>query len=167
MGGPAFWFHLCVYLIRWSPPTLEEQSALLSLQMLTSPRSILTDTLRILWPNIQAPCSPVKWAHKSNHHGQKLLTPSRVRVGAEGGKHPVGPTGALAEGLVPCGPASRCFLFLENGLPGLYQNPLPGNFLVVQWLGFHTFTAKGTGSIPSRGIKIPQASWPGQNQTKK
>ena len=29
------------------------------------------------------------------------------------------------------------------------------NFLVVQWLEFHDFTAKGTGSIPGWGTKIP------------
>ena len=33
----------------------------------------------------------------------------------------------------------------------------PGDFLVVQWLGLWAFTAKGTGSIPDRGTKIPQA----------
>ena len=88
-------------------------------------------------------------------------------MGAEGGKCPPGPTGALDKGLIPNGPASHCFLSLENGLPGLYQNPLPGNSLVVQWLGSHTITAKGTGSTPSQGSKIPQAPWPGQNQTKK
>ena len=32
-----------------------------------------------------------------------------------------------------------------------------GNSLVVQWLGHHAFTAKGTGSIPCGGTKIPQA----------
>ena len=34
----------------------------------------------------------------------------------------------------------------------------PGNFLVVQWLGLQAFTAKGTHSISSQGIKIPQTS---------
>ena len=44
-----------------------------------------------------------------------------------------------------------------------------GNSLVVQWLGLHAFTAKGMGSIPSQGTKIPQATWCGQNfkKTKK
>ena len=32
-----------------------------------------------------------------------------------------------------------------------------GNSLVVQWLGLCTFTAKGPGSVPGRGTKIPQA----------
>ena len=32
-----------------------------------------------------------------------------------------------------------------------------GDPLVVQWLGFCTFTAEGTGSIPSQGTKILQA----------
>ena len=31
-----------------------------------------------------------------------------------------------------------------------------GNSLVVQWLGLCTFTAKGLGSIPGWGTKIPQ-----------
>ena len=31
------------------------------------------------------------------------------------------------------------------------------NSLMVQWLGLHALTAKGTGSIPGRGTKIPQA----------
>ena len=29
---------------------------------------------------------------------------------------------------------------------------------MVQWLGLCTFTAKGAGSIPGQGTKIPQAS---------
>ena len=33
-----------------------------------------------------------------------------------------------------------------------------GNFLEFQWLGLHTFTAEGTGSIPGQGTKIPQAA---------
>ena len=28
---------------------------------------------------------------------------------------------------------------------------------MVQWLGLHAFIAKGTGSIPGQGTKIPQA----------
>ena len=31
-----------------------------------------------------------------------------------------------------------------------------GNSLAVLWLGLHTFTAEGMGSIPGRGTKIPQ-----------
>ena len=31
-------------------------------------------------------------------------------------------------------------------------------FLMVQWLGLCTFTAKGVGSIAGRGTKIPQAT---------
>ena len=33
-----------------------------------------------------------------------------------------------------------------------------GDSLVVHWLGFHAFTAKGPGSIPGQGTKILQAS---------
>ena len=29
-------------------------------------------------------------------------------------------------------------------------------FLVVQWLGLHAFTAKGLGSVPGWGTKAPQ-----------
>ena len=39
-----------------------------------------------------------------------------------------------------------------------------GNSLVVQWLGLHAFTAKGAGSIPGRGTKIPQAAQNGQKK---
>ena len=41
-----------------------------------------------------------------------------------------------------------------------------GNFLVVQLLGLHAFTAEGLGLIPSRGSKIPQTAWRGQNKNK-
>ena len=34
-----------------------------------------------------------------------------------------------------------------------------GNSLVVKWLGLRAFTAKGQGSIPGQGTKIPQAVW--------
>ena len=37
----------------------------------------------------------------------------------------------------------------------------PENSLVVQWLGLHAFTAKGVGSVPGQGTKIPQATWQG------
>ena len=36
---------------------------------------------------------------------------------------------------------------------------------MVQWLGLHTLTAKGCGSVPGGGAKIPQAVW--YNQKKK
>ena len=42
----------------------------------------------------------------------------------------------------------------------LYKMVKMGNSLAVQWLGFCTFTAEGMGSIPGKGIKIPQ--WQGQ-----
>ena len=29
--------------------------------------------------------------------------------------------------------------------------------LAAQWLGLHTFTAEGVGSVPGQGTKIPQA----------
>ena len=39
-----------------------------------------------------------------------------------------------------------------------------GNSLAVQWLGLCAFTAKGLGSIPVQGTKIPQAAWHGQKK---
>lgn len=33
-----------------------------------------------------------------------------------------------------------------------------GNSPAVQWLGFHTLTAKSPSSIPGQGTMIPQAS---------
>ena len=36
-----------------------------------------------------------------------------------------------------------------------------GTFLMVQWLGFHTSTAGGAGSIPGPGTKISHAKWQG------
>ena len=38
---------------------------------------------------------------------------------------------------------------------------------MVQWLRLYTFTAKGQGSIPGQGTKIPQATWCGQKKNKK
>ena len=46
------------------------------------------------------------------------------------------------------------------GKVSLKNKPL-GNFLAVQWLGLQAFIAKGTGSVPDQGTKIPQASWQG------
>ena len=43
---------------------------------------------------------------------------------------------------------------------------IQGNSLVVQWLGLRASTAGGPGSIPSRGIKIPQATQPKKGKTK-
>ena len=39
-----------------------------------------------------------------------------------------------------------------------------GNSLVVQWLGLNAFTAKGLGSIPGQGTKIPQVASRGQKK---
>ena len=41
-----------------------------------------------------------------------------------------------------------------------------GNSLVVLWSGLHAFTAKGTGSPPGGGSKIPQAMRGGQEKKK-
>ena len=40
----------------------------------------------------------------------------------------------------------------------------PGNSLVIQWLGLSALTARGLGSVPGQGTKIPQAAWRGQNK---
>ena len=42
-----------------------------------------------------------------------------------------------------------------------------GNSLVIQWLGLHIVTAKGPGSIPGGGTKIPQAAWHSQKKKKR
>ena len=41
-----------------------------------------------------------------------------------------------------------------------------GNSLVVQWLGFCAFTAKGSSSMPGQGTTIPQALQYSQNKQK-
>ena len=43
---------------------------------------------------------------------------------------------------------------------------LPGNSLVVQWLGLHAFTAGGLGSTPGQGAKILQAVQPKKKKKK-
>lgn len=77
---------------------------------------------------------------KTNHCNEGRVTSSRVRVGAEEGKGPLGPTvgsvpwtpprpqsdhTAPAKGLVPNSVASCCLVFLENGLPGSRLGPFP------------------------------------------
>ena len=42
------------------------------------------------------------------------------------------------------------------GQPNASRLSLTGNSLVVQWLGLHTSTAGGTGSIPGQRTKIPE-----------
>ena len=42
-----------------------------------------------------------------------------------------------------------------------------GNSLVVQWLGFHTFTDEGSGLIPDWETKILQALQQGQKKKRK
>ena len=39
-----------------------------------------------------------------------------------------------------------------------------GNSLAVQWLGLRTFIAKGPGSIPGQGTRIPQDAWHSQKK---
>ena len=47
-----------------------------------------------------------------------------------------------------------------------YIRIIPGNSLVVQWLGLCVFTAECAGSIPGWGTKIPQAMQHGQKKKK-
>ena len=55
---------------------------------------------------------------------------------------------------------SLCFSFI-------HQTFIMRTSLVVQLLGLHTSTARGTGLIPGTwGTKIPHARWRGQKQTK-
>ena len=42
-----------------------------------------------------------------------------------------------------------------------------GSSLAIQWLGLHTPTAGGTGSIPSQGTKMLHATWCGQKTKNK
>ena len=44
-----------------------------------------------------------------------------------------------------------------------WSNKSTGNALVIQWLGYGTFTAEGPGSVPGWGTEILQAAWHGQN----
>ena len=46
----------------------------------------------------------------------------------------------------------------------LYRRRAPGNSLAVQWLGLRASTSGGTGLIPGRGTKIPQAARLGQKK---
>ena len=49
-------------------------------------------------------------------------------------------------------------------LLGFHTSKLLGEYsLAVQWLGLQASTARGQGSVPGRGTKIPQASQCGQN----
>ena len=64
---------------------------------------------------------------------------------------------------MPTGLSSSCFLPIHTSLGGVGYDlnnirVSVGNSLAVQWLGLCTFTAEGTGSIPGRGTKIPQAA---------
>ena len=38
---------------------------------------------------------------------------------------------------------------------------------MVQWLGLHSVTTEGAGSISDQGTKIPQAAWHGQKNKNK
>ena len=50
--------------------------------------------------------------------------------------------------------------------PGHIKLPFEGNCLTVQWLGLHSSTAGGPGSIPGQGTKIPQATRPKKAKNK-
>ena len=42
-----------------------------------------------------------------------------------------------------------------------------GTSLAVEWLTHHTSIARGMGSSPGQGTKIPQAMWCGQKEKEK
>ena len=46
----------------------------------------------------------------------------------------------------------------------LGEGGITGNSLVVQSLGLGAFTAKGPGSTPGQGTKIPKAAWLSQKK---
>ena len=68
--------------------------------------------------------------------------------------------------------------FAVGGIPHAGSRHLPkanlyyinnthlGNYLVIQWLGLQSLTAKDRGVIPAQGINIPEAMWYGQKQNK-
>ena len=47
------------------------------------------------------------------------------------------------------------------------KKEINGNSLAVQWLGLHTSTAGGTGSIPGWGTRTLYAVWHGQKKKKR
>lgn len=49
-----------------------------------------------------------------------------------------------------------------EGKNSCLKTTIGGNSLAVQWLGRGAFTARDSGSSPSWGSRIPQASRPGQ-----
>ena len=71
-------------------------------------------------------------------------------------------THSVRKGIVP--PNNSLHGVKIYGIRKLYQTYTHfGNSLVVQWLEFHTFTAKGQGSFRGWGIKTPQDVQPGKN----
>ena len=55
----------------------------------------------------------------------------------------------------------------EPQMPGGLQSEYLETSLAVQWLRFGAFIARGLGSVPGQGIKIPQASLCSQKKKKK
>ena len=51
-----------------------------------------------------------------------------------------------------------------RGLNSSIKDYQTGNSLVVHWLGLHTSTVEGTGSIPALGTEILHAAWRGQKK---
>ena len=46
----------------------------------------------------------------------------------------------------------------------IHKEEHTGHSLVVQWLGLHTSTARGTGLISGQGTKVPQTVQRGQKK---
>ena len=57
---------------------------------------------------------------------------------------------------------SWCVVWLFSPFFFASKHMLCGNSLAVQWLGLHTFTIEGVGSISGWGTKVPQSAWHGQ-----
>ena len=78
----------------------------------------------------------------------------------------------LERGIAPLSPPALAQpLLLGRGVVPLGHRPWPRAWggssrprfckaLTVQWIGFHSSTAWGMGSIPGQGTKILQAAWP-------
>ena len=58
---------------------------------------------------------------------------------------------------LPYDPAISFLGFYPKNTKNIGLKDICENSLVVQWLGFHSFTAEGTSSVPGLGSKIPKA----------
>ena len=66
----------------------------------------------------------------------------------------------------PCGRQWLVSSSLLEVIDVLFGKQSMGTSLAVQWLGVRASTARGTGSLPGRGTKIPQDVWRGRKKEK-